>query len=40
MRETARNLIAVNLMTDAQIAQATGLLEHEVAALRSATDTE
>jgi hypothetical protein len=40
MRETARNLIAVNHLTDAQIAQATGLLEHEVAALRSATDTE
>jgi len=34
-RETARNLISMNLLTDAQIAQATGLREAEVRALRA-----
>jgi hypothetical protein len=34
-RETARNLIAMNVLTDAQIAQASGLTEAEVEALRS-----
>jgi predicted transposase YdaD len=34
-RETARNLIAMNVLTDAQIAQASGLTESEVEALRA-----
>ena len=34
-RETARNLIAMNVLTDAQIAQASGLTEAEVEALRA-----
>ena len=34
-RETAQNLIAMNLLTDTQIAQASGLTEAEVEALRS-----
>jgi predicted transposase YdaD len=34
-RETARNLIAMNLLTDTQIAQASGLTESEVEALRA-----
>ena len=33
-RETARNLIAMNVLTDAQIAQASGLTEAEVEGLR------
>jgi predicted transposase/invertase (TIGR01784 family) len=33
--ETARNLIAMNVLTDAQIAQASGLTESEVEALRA-----
>jgi predicted transposase/invertase (TIGR01784 family) len=33
--ETARNLIAMNLLTDSQIAQASGLTEAEVEALRA-----
>ena len=37
MRETARNLIAMNHLTDAQIAQASGLSEEGVAALLSET---
>jgi predicted transposase YdaD len=36
-RETARNLISMNILTDAQIAQASGLSEAEVQALRSET---
>lgn len=35
MRETARKLIAMNILTDAQIAQASGLPEEEVKALHS-----
>jgi predicted transposase/invertase (TIGR01784 family) len=33
-REIARNLISMNILTDAQIAQASGLTEAEVQALR------
>jgi flagellar biosynthesis/type III secretory pathway protein FliH len=36
-RETARNLISMNILTDTQIAQASGLSEAEVQALRSET---
>jgi hypothetical protein len=36
-RETARNLISMNILTDAQIAQTSGLSEAEVQALRSET---
>jgi predicted transposase/invertase (TIGR01784 family) len=35
--EVARNLIAMNLLTDAQIATAAGLTEAEVQALRDTT---
>lgn len=35
MRETALNLINMNILTDAQIAQASGLTEAEVKALRT-----
>ncbi|NWO04650.1 MAG: hypothetical protein HLX50_02765 [Alteromonadaceae bacterium] len=35
MRETAQRLIAMNLLTDAQIAEASGLSEAEVKVLRS-----
>lgn len=38
MREIAHNLIAMNLLTDAQIAQATTLKESEVTALREALE--
>ncbi|MCQ4322414.1 hypothetical protein NA637_20170 [Pseudomonas stutzeri] len=34
-RETARNLISMNILTDTQIAQAAGLTEAEVKALRA-----
>lgn len=37
LQVVARNLIAMNLLTDAQIAQASGLKEAEVAALRAET---
>jgi hypothetical protein len=35
MRDTARNLIAMNVLTDVQIAQASGLTEAEVETLRA-----
>ena len=38
MRETARNLIAMNVLSDAQIAQASGLTEAEVKAIRETVD--